>query len=396
MTISKLFDKRVQCLSVMTEISVKDYLKLTKQSYDNRGGLEHQREAIKTASGRRIRERMVKDIQGGAVLPPLVIGVVGQPNIPSDMESASTTQIIEYISNNHTDDIAIIDGMQRTTALREAIVNAPDVAEQTLRMEIWFAGKVESIIYRMLILNSGQIPWNLKQQLRVVYHPLVAELYNKVDFSRLLAPGDRRWRGGEFSSDHLIETYIAFGLRKTEVDTQENLAEEFSKLDISESISENHYNEFFFPIVQMMVDIDRVFSNFEPAFDLKPETIGRAKRVYERGKNIFDTQPPRIGFVVANALQIFGRIGMTRGSSDVQGQFEEIRRKHESFVERLERMNNDELGTFLALDVLQEALSSRPTSAVGRWERTFWERAFKALLEENFEVPSMVPCWRAG
>lgn len=380
----------------MTEISVDEYLRLTKQSYDNRGGLEHQREAIKTASGRRIRERMVKDIKGGAVLPPLVIGVVGEPDAPYAMKDASISDIIGYISTEHAEKIAIIDGMQRTAALLEAVDTAPEVAKHTIRMEIWLAGKVESLIYRMLILNSGQIPWNLKQQLRVVYQPLVLELYEKVDFSRLLGPGERRWKGGEFSSDHLIETYIAFGLRKTEVDTQENLAEEFSKLDISESIREDHYSKFFFPIIQMMVDIDRVFSNFEPEFELKSQTVGRVKRIYERGKNIFDTQPPRIGFVVANALQIFGRIGMTRSSDEARSQFERIFSNHNLFVDRLERMSKEELGAFLSLDVLQETLSTRPTSAVGRWERAFWERAFKALLEEDFEVPSMVPCWRAG
>jgi hypothetical protein len=203
-------------------------------------------------------------------------------------------------------------------------------------------------------------------------------------------------KGGEFSSDDLIETYIAFGLRKTEVDTQENLAEEFSKLDISESLREDHYNEYFFPIVQMMVNLDRVFSKFEPEFELRSEPVGRAKRIYERGKNIFDTQPPRIGFIVANSLQIFGRIGMTRSNSDARGIFDQVSGKHSSFMTRLDSMRSDELGDFLALDVLQEALSARPTSAVGRWERAFWEKAFKALLEENFEVPSMVPCWRAG
>lgn len=380
----------------MTELSVEEYLNLVRHSYENRGSLDHQRVALKTASGRRIRERMVRDIVGGAVLPPLVIGVVGKPGVATGMDGVSTGELLSYVSSNHDKDLAIIDGMQRTTALIEASAQSSEVSKQILRMEVWLADKVESLIYRMLILNSGQVPWNLKQQLRVVYEPLVKQMNEKIDFSRLLEPGDRRWRGGEFSSDDLIETYIAFGLRKTEVDTQENLAEEFSKLDISETLNENRYDAFYFPIIQMLVDTDRVFSKFEPVFELVAQTTGRTRRVYERGKNIFDTQPPRIGFVVANALQIFGRIGMSRDEAEAQKRFERIQDCHSKFLERLDLLTNDELGEFLALDVLQESLAARPTSAVGRWERAFWERAFKALLEEDFNVPTMIPAWRAG
>lgn len=396
MAISILYDRRVQCLSALTEISVRTYLTLIDKAYENRGGIDHQRGALKTASGRRIRERMVRDIVGGAVLPPLVIGVVAPEENITKLNSADSDEFLTYLSDNHRDHISIIDGMQRTTALLEAVEKEESVNDQKLRMEMWFAHTVESLIYRMLILNSGQIPWNLKQQLRVVYEPLVDELYKKVDFSRLLEPGERRWKGGEFSSDDLIETYIAFGLRRTEVDTQENLAEEFSKLDISESLSEDRYDKFFFPIVQMMVDIDRIFSKYEPESDLEAETPKKRGRVYDKGKNIFDTQPPRIGFIVAAALHVFGRIGMNRSDSDAQVIFENVQKQHARFIDRLDTMSAQDLGQFLALDVLQEALSSRPTSAVGRWERAFWERAFKALLEENFEVPSMIPCWRAG
>lgn len=287
--------------------------------------------------------------------------------------------------------------MQRTTALLEAIEQDAGVSEKILRVEIWLAEKVESLIYRMLILNSGQIPWNLKQQLRVVYEPLVQELYQKVDFSRLLTPTERRWKGGEFSGDDLIETYIAFGLRRTEVDTQENLAEEFSKLDVTESLAANRYDEVFFPIIQMMVDIDRAFSRFDEQDE--PKEVHNKKtlrRVYDKGRNIFDTQPPRIGFIVAHAIEIVGRIGMDKDHSKVLSKLNDLSVACGHFVSRLDKMSEPELGTFLALDVLEEALSTRPSSAVGRWERAFWDNAFRVLAAERYDVPTMIPCWRAG
>lgn len=380
----------------MTEVSVQTYLEMVAKAYENRGGIDHQRGALKTASGRRIRERMVRDIVGGAVLPPLVIGVVVAEHKIDGLRDANRKTLLEFLRNERDDHISIIDGMQRTTALMEAVEKNEAVLSQTIRLEMWFAHKIESLIYRMLILNSGQIPWNLKQQLRVVYEPLVDELYQKVDFPRLLTSPERRWRAGEFSSDDLIETYIAFGLRKTEVDTQENLAEEFSKLDISDALASDRYDQIFFPIVQMMVELDIAVSRFDPEMGNDTPSPPRVRRIYDRGKNIFDTQPPRIGFIVANAIHISGRIGMERKEEVVQSNLSSILRGHRNFIDRLNDMSVEELKDFLALDVLQEALNSRPTSAVGRWERSFWHNAFSVLIAEGFEVPSMEPCWRAG
>ena len=69
---SLIRDGRVDCWSLLTSMDVRTYLDLVSPAYANRGGLNHQREALKTTAGRRIRQRMVEDIGRGAVLPPVV------------------------------------------------------------------------------------------------------------------------------------------------------------------------------------------------------------------------------------------------------------------------------------------------------------------------------------
>jgi len=64
-------------------------------------------------------------------------------------------------------------------------------------------------------------------------------------------------------------------------------------------------------------------------------------------------------------------------------------------VKRLAPMTPDELTAFLELDVLREKLGGQKRSAVGRYERAFFETAFKVLIETHFKVPSMGVCWRA-
>lgn len=120
------------------------------------------------------------------------------------------------------------------------------------------------------------------------------------------------------------------------------------------------------------------------------------RRTYSRGKNIFDTQPPRIGFIVANAVYVLGRIGMNKDPDESLLRLNNLRDQGSKFHKRFEALDDKKMAEFLALDVLQEKLQARPTSAVGRWERSFWESAFNVLLTEGYDVPSMEPCWRAA
>lgn len=393
---SLLKDGRVQCWSLMTTMKVADYLALVDGAYSNRGGIKHQREPLKTTTGRRIRTRMVEDIKRNAVLPPVVIGVVVD-TVLDELAKESPNEILRRVQGDWIGAVSIIDGMQRTTALLDAIEQSPDVGEQPIRVECWLANATDSLIYRMLVLNTGQVPWNLKRQLQVIYSPLIEEMQAHVEFGRLLSveKGERRYKGGEFSPDSLVEAYIAFGLRRTEIDTQETLADEFSRLDIAEAIADDKYDAFFYPIVQLMVDLDRAFSRL----DIQQEPIATEgpapSNKYTIGRNIFDSQPARVGFIVACALGVLGRLGMDREKSQSQAALEQIQVDAAALVGTLSKMSTAELAEYLALDVLSEKLGGQKRSAVGRHERAFFENAFKVLIEVRFAAPSLGVCWRA-
>ncbi len=392
---NRLFDSRVKCWSLMTTMKTGDYLSLVNTAYGNRGGLKYQREALKTTSGRRIRARMIDDIVKGAVLPPLVLGIVVDAVIFEGISSLSPEQMETSILGDWKGRVSIIDGMQRTTALLDAVKDNPGVAESELRIECWVSSQTDSLIYRMLVLNTGQVPWNLKRQLQVVYAPLVEELKGHVNFERLLEPdkAERRTKGGEFNPDSLIEAYLAFGLRKTEIDTQESLAEEFSRLDMAEAISTEKYARYFYPVVQCLVDLDRAFSRLdEPDADMKVVSEGTR---FEIGRNIFDSQPARVGFVVACALAILGRLGGDRTMEESDAALKSITDGVNSLSGDLNKLANDQLREFLGLDVLSERVLGQKRSAIGRYERSYFETAFKVLIEEKFAVPTLEVCWRA-
>ncbi|HBS5906500.1 TPA: hypothetical protein MAK97_003090 [Klebsiella variicola] len=402
--ISKIQDTRVDCWSALVEFDVNDYLMLAEKAYVNRGGIRHQREALKTTTAKRIRTRLVEDLRRGAVIPPLVIGIVADDDDWQSIDAIVESDQVKELLKKYYEDLSIIDGMQRTTALKEALALDGEVASHAIRVEAWIAKGTESLIYRMLVLNTGQVPWNLKQQLEVVYAPLVKTIGQKVKFRRLLSGSDRRWQGGEFKTDALIESYIAFGLRRTEVDTQESLADEFSRLDIAEALTNKKYDHYFYRVVQMLVNFDIALSkynevtnidNADPSEGSDSLEIGIKARKLVRGRNIFDTQAARVGFIVACAVSILGRVGMDKEEEVSEERCAALEQSCGVLVQRINALAGEDLEAFLLLDVLAEKLSRRPSSAVGRWERSFFESAFRVLVEENFNVPNMEPCWRA-
>jgi len=393
-----LFDDRVKCYSLMTAVSTIDYLKLVQDAYAQRGGLQHQRDALKTTTARRIRSRMVSDVQKGAILPPVVIGVVVDEDTLNGIPSMQSSDVVNLISGALVGTISIIDGMQRTTALLAALNDDKKVADLPIRIECWIAKSTDSLIYRMLVLNTGQVPWNLSRQLQVVFAPLIVEMQKRVTFERVLDPekSERRAKAGEYSPDSLVELYIAFGLRKTDVDTQETLADEFSRLDVTDAIAEDRYNKFFYPVLQTMVDLDQAFSRLDAQIEEVQEDAPtpNSLKVLKKGRSIFDSRPARIGYIVSAAITILGRVGMEKDAATSETRLADFQAQVKGLTEKLAKLDADQLTEFLKLDVLSERLYGQKRSAVGRYERAFFDSAFKVLIEEDFKVPSMEPAWR--
>lgn len=389
-----IHDTRVNCVSFMTSMTVQEYLGLVIEAYKERGGIEGQREPLKTTSAKRIRKRMVEDLLAGAVLPPVVIGkVVDTLNGLDNVDAMKTA-----ISGGDKSELSIIDGMQRTTALLEAFEQAKEqIKDHRLRVEFWVAEETESLVYRMLVLNTGQVPWNLSRQLQVVYAPLVAEMKDKITFDRVLdvQAGERRTKAGQYRPDDLAELFIAFGLRKTDVDTKETLADEFSRLDMAEALSSHLYKEFFYPTVQMMVALDLAFSRLDDQIaQANADDEADGKQLV--GRNVFDSKPARIGFVVSIAIAVMGRIGMEKDKDQnaMEQRIAAIEKGLETLVGKLQKMDAGDLRDFLKLGVLQQRLYGTKRSAVGRYERAFFEEAFKILIDEKFNIPSLETCWR--
>ena len=384
-----LHDRRTDCLSALVKLPTGVYLELVKDAHEQRGGIAGQRDVLKTTTAKRIRDRMIADIRAGAVLPPVVIGVVVDEPTRATLIDDNPMDQDAFISSVSKNQLSIIDGMQRTASLIEAGNVEPDVYARQMRVEFWVAPSIRALMYRMLVLNTGQVPWTLARQLTVVYGPLLEEMKKNVkSLERVFTPDKpgRRVGGGQFSSDSLIELYLAFSLRKTNIDARESLSEEFSKLDFVDNLSDDTFQSYFYQTLSTLVDLDISFDRYDE------RTPGGR---FSRGKDIFGSQPARIGFVVAVAQHVVGRPGLERTPAERTDRMQSVTENAKGLQARLSNLDTPQLGEFLKLDVLSEILDKK-VGQVGRYERTVFNEAFKVLIEEKFDIPNMEPCWRAS
>ena len=380
-------DKRSNCLSCMGITTIQDYIKYIEDIYKIKGGIEGQRDALRTSSAIKIRKRMVEDIVKGTVLPPVVLGLLlsHEDFIKINTAEPNKDVILEILSNASDENISLIDGMQRTTAIIEAFKMSEDIANNDLRVEIWI---VENLMYRMLVLNTGQVPWTIRRQLEVVYGSLLKTIKNSVPEIEIYAIDDSKYRtdGGQYQGESIIELFIVFGSRKEKVNIKERVAEEFTRLDFIESTDKSDLLSMFIRCLQIMYKVDKAFTRFE-----SQNKTGK----FAEGKDLFKSQPARIGFMAALAIEIFGRPGNDRGEEAQLKILNRIENEVDDFIALVDKLTKEELEAFLALNILNECLNDHNPSKVGDFERTFFKEAFYALIQEHFNTQSMVLSWRA-
>lgn len=384
--VTRLKDTRTECFSIIIEMTTADYLKLINKVYANKGGIKGQREALKSSSAMRIRKQMVKDIKSGTILPPIVLGLIVSDNEFKEIPNMTFDQLSEIVNEQQEGKLTIIDGMQRTTALNEAVEDGLD-QEKLVRIEFWISSKLNSLIYRMLILNTGQVPWNLRRQIETVFSTMINEIISAVPEMEVYTVDDpnRRTKGGQYHANDLIELYLAFGGRKEKVDTKERLADEFTRLDFIEATESISFADIFYDSLKRLTLLDVEFSKYQNQY---------TENRFSNGIDLFKSQPARVGFITAIAKNIYGRPGVEKNEEEIIVAKTLIFEKLNGLIEKLKKFSNDELGEFLSLDLLTEKLAIK-SSRVGDFEREFFTKSYEVLIEESPKLTTMEVCWHS-
>ncbi|MEM9814796.1 MAG: hypothetical protein AAF827_00040 [Cyanobacteria bacterium P01_D01_bin.6] len=345
-------DKSADCYSVLTVVSATFFLKYILPVHKDKGTLEEQRDVLQTRSAKIIRKQMVEDLNSGGILPPIVLG-----NIYSGLvDENNFHQLIT------SEDVYILDGMQRIQALRDA----SELNGVQLRVEFWFAPDETALLYRMLVLNSGQIPWSVDKQLEVVFKPIIKRI-------------EREIHSNEYRKPEMVELFLAFTSRKVKIDKKQQLAEYHSALDIMGLLQEKQARtlERFIKVLKYLTEFDCLFSEVEDLFDNK-------------NRFIFNNQTARVGFVVACSEKIYGLLGnnQERHHDTTNRNFLQVDTTLDTLERSIRNKTAEQRLEFLKLDTLEEYLVSIPKQR----QRQAFADGFKGLFRGE-EINSLAVCW---
>ncbi len=295
------------------------------------------------------------------------------------------------------EDLSIIDGMQRTTAIYEAMERDSSNRISDVRVEFWIAEEANSLIYRMLVLNTGQVPWDVARQLEAIYRPLLKKVKLQVGDKISFLSKDLGRRSNlsthEYETEDIVELLLIFSSRKRELNLKDQIAQDFVRLDMVESSSHSNFLDYFVKAISLLSELNASISQFV-ATDTQRETLKR----YTTGKALFNGSPPKAGFVSALSIHLFGRPGYEPEWNQVDGKLAKVESGIRTFIGTLDACDNPEcMEEILRFEALDERVTSGKVAAsqVGRYEREYFERAFTVFFNDIDRMHDLNPCWVA-
>jgi hypothetical protein len=387
-----LEDARVGCLSGLGQLNVEEYLALVNEVYKDNGGIPGQRAPLKTKTGINIRKRMIDDLKRGAILPPVVIGAVVPQSIFEEAQNCSSNSDFEnLIRKIDKSTLSVIDGMQRTTALETAVaeVGVGNKLCKNIRVDLWLAKSIDSMVYRMLVLNTGQVPWDIKRQLETIYKQVLKTIESEVSDIDVfnIDEKERRSGAGQYRSTRIVELFLAFTSRKPHIEVKEKVAEDFARMEATEATANEKAVPGFIETMKLLVKLDQAFA----ATAMQQEYVDPGTR-FSEGKDIFTSAPASIGFSAAAAQFLLGMPGYPFDFDNLEVKLDALRSSIEIITNKI--IDAPDKAEFVDYLTLNQKVSAR-SGRIGEYERELFFRAFEHMFGHASNLVSLTPCWSA-
>lgn len=220
-------DDRLRNYCVTARCTYRDFMTLTEGAEEN---LDIQRSIIK---GTKAYATLRSDLKRGCILPPIVLAVSVQ--LMTDVGAGANVDLAQLstdLSSVTSDGVYVIDGLQRTNAIRQTARELEgeelDIfLGRLLRVEMWLNIPFGAIAYRMLLLNAGQRPMSVKHQVEVLSSKLVDDLAGipNLDIFRVLE-SRRRTQPGQFPLAKIAQAFQAWLQGQPNLDLRNTVMEE--------------------------------------------------------------------------------------------------------------------------------------------------------------------------
>lgn len=274
-------DDRLGSYCVTATCNYQDFLTLTAGADQN---LDIQRSIIK---GAKAYATLRSDLRKGCVLPPIVLAVNLQ--LSEDIATIHAEQRLDVLTANFanitSDEVYVIDGLQRTNAIRQTVEELDDgdrdsFLHRAVRVEVWVNIPFGAIAYRMLLLNAGQRPMSVKHQVEVLSSKLIDDLTGILDLD-VFRIGDarRRTQPGQFALAKLAQGFQAWLQGQPNLDLRNTVMEELLAESAIEVLGQSvpvganaAHGDGFRRFVEWLVELDMALGQASIGF-LGNETV---------------------------------------------------------------------------------------------------------------------------
>lgn len=369
------YDNRINNFMVSARADYEWYLEKTRGSEEN---LAIQRDIIK---GSKPYRNLRADLKIGCILPTIVLAVrdieatVTEKYDPQDgfMKASreDLDKLQESIARTTPAQVDIIDGLQRTNALRETFVALDEIEREpflkrSLRLEIWLNIPFFPLAYRMLLLNAGQRPMSMKHQIDILSGGLAKDLEDLPGIEILkLKDHKRRVRAGQFHLSTLAQAFQAWMQRSPNVD-RTNLVvetmvvdEALESLGLDLSDDDGNQRDGFRQFVDWLLKLDHALGDDQNRFFANDTVV--------------------LGFAAA--------IGFAHKNETLQDRLPSAMAK---LVDHAQSDPNDPLGV-ATFDEIRRSIDTK-RSNVGEATRGLVFRAFREYIMQDGTSP-MIECW---
>ncbi|MEF7646657.1 MULTISPECIES: hypothetical protein [Bacillus cereus group] len=258
-------DLRTDTNVIYATMLIDDYLELVGEDFSE-FYIQRKKETHKAY------KRLKRDILEGTLLPSITLAI--KPDYVSGISEIINIgdKLKLETALEKKGIVNILDGLQRTYILKELKESGKEFKEgQSLLLEFWLEDDIKRLIYRLIVLNSGQKPMSMRHQVELLFLTIKENLEREIEGLEIYLERDeeRRDKPRKYSLDRLVTAYQSFMTKSPEVKRDNIVAAKMVEDEILDSDEES---------------LDENFKTFKGYLKKYADIDTEMNRIYKNGK----------------------------------------------------------------------------------------------------------------
>ncbi len=240
---SPLLDKKVNANSWMTTMKISDYLDMAQLK-----GNPYQRELQNLS----FYKKLIMDLLNDGVMPPISVVYNNQIDKKFELDKNNKFKIIDGLQRTNCL-LAILDKFDLLSGQNNSVIKNPqEFLDKEIYVEIWENIDLKSILYKMVVLNTGQKKMDYSHQLDILSESLETILkQHNIEYLTMLEKNNDRNKKEKFLLSDITTSLVSY-INRAPISGKKNAAEFlFNKLNIEDDIEKD----------MQLIDNDETYSH---------------------------------------------------------------------------------------------------------------------------------------